>query len=257
MRSGRGVEFYDSPYWQRRGQPRFFRYLKSAIPTSSASVRNANLHATGPGKGQSSDPVTADEHLAPRSGISSARPATDTSTPRRSAGESARSAVRADRTKAVEISKMTPPAVSSPVDTSPGATSHDSGKLTTADSQSSDSQRTKHNLSRPEGVWEKTATKPSAGIPFASEAAPAQVHAPQSRQGLAASNSASAGHPVARRRSEDSPQANESMPEPPQMAMSKTVPRPPWSSASRSNSASPVPRPPAGWVPHANPGTGN
>jgi NlpC/P60 family len=164
MRSGRGVEFYDSPYWQRRGQPRFFRYLKSAIPTSSASVRNANLHATGSGNGESSDLVTGDENYAPTSGISRAR---------------------ADRTKPVETSKITPPAVSSPVDRSQGATSHDSGNLTIADSQNT-ATATRHNASRQEGVWEKTATKPSAGIPFASEAAPAQVHAPQSRQGFAA-----------------------------------------------------------------------
>jgi cell wall-associated NlpC family hydrolase len=44
MRSGRGVEFYDSPYWQARGRPRFFRYLKAASRTQfSASARNANL----------------------------------------------------------------------------------------------------------------------------------------------------------------------------------------------------------------------
>jgi len=29
LRSGRGVEVYDSPYWKKRGRPRFFRYLKS------------------------------------------------------------------------------------------------------------------------------------------------------------------------------------------------------------------------------------
>ena len=30
MRSGRGMEFYDSPYWQGRGQPRFLHYVKAA-----------------------------------------------------------------------------------------------------------------------------------------------------------------------------------------------------------------------------------
>ena len=41
MRSGRGVEFYDSPYWQARGRPRFFRYLKAASRTQfSASTRS-------------------------------------------------------------------------------------------------------------------------------------------------------------------------------------------------------------------------
>jgi cell wall-associated NlpC family hydrolase len=31
LRSGRGVERYDSPYWRRRGQPRFFRYVKDSL----------------------------------------------------------------------------------------------------------------------------------------------------------------------------------------------------------------------------------
>ena len=30
LRSGRGVERYDSPYWSRRGRPRFFRYVKDS-----------------------------------------------------------------------------------------------------------------------------------------------------------------------------------------------------------------------------------
>jgi hypothetical protein len=30
LRSGPGVESYDSPYWKRRGRPRFFRYVKAA-----------------------------------------------------------------------------------------------------------------------------------------------------------------------------------------------------------------------------------
>jgi len=30
LRSGRGVERYDSPYWSRRGRPRFFRYIKDS-----------------------------------------------------------------------------------------------------------------------------------------------------------------------------------------------------------------------------------
>jgi cell wall-associated NlpC family hydrolase len=40
LRSGRGVERYDSPYWSRRGRPRFFRYVKNspslASPATSA-----------------------------------------------------------------------------------------------------------------------------------------------------------------------------------------------------------------------------
>jgi hypothetical protein len=30
LRTGLGVEKYDSPYWKRRGRPRFFRYVKTA-----------------------------------------------------------------------------------------------------------------------------------------------------------------------------------------------------------------------------------
>ncbi len=44
LRSGRGVETYDSPYWKRRGTPRFFRYVKT-IPAdiTPASAWDATL----------------------------------------------------------------------------------------------------------------------------------------------------------------------------------------------------------------------
>src|SRR5580698_3359063 len=46
MRSGRGVEFYDSPYWQQRGQSRFFRYIKPASRIEfSATIQETNLKA--------------------------------------------------------------------------------------------------------------------------------------------------------------------------------------------------------------------
>jgi hypothetical protein len=40
LRSGRGVEKYDSPYWRRRGRPRFFRYVKGSpsLPNLSTSA---------------------------------------------------------------------------------------------------------------------------------------------------------------------------------------------------------------------------
>src|SRR5580658_3088501 len=48
MRSGRGVEFYDSAYWQGRGQPRFYRYLKTSSRTQlSASARKAVSVSSG------------------------------------------------------------------------------------------------------------------------------------------------------------------------------------------------------------------
>ena len=41
VRSGHGVEQYDSPYWRRRGLPRFFRYVKYS-PSVSSSTTSAN-----------------------------------------------------------------------------------------------------------------------------------------------------------------------------------------------------------------------
>jgi hypothetical protein len=44
LRSGRGVESYDSAYWKQRGRPRFFRYVKKAPATLQvASSRTTNL----------------------------------------------------------------------------------------------------------------------------------------------------------------------------------------------------------------------
>jgi hypothetical protein len=51
LSSGHGVESYDSPYWKRRGRPRFYRYVKP-VPRDvlSASTRTASLKpaAMGP-----------------------------------------------------------------------------------------------------------------------------------------------------------------------------------------------------------------
>jgi hypothetical protein len=46
LSSGPGVESYDSPYWRRRGRPRFFRYVKAATPGGafSSSLRTASLN---------------------------------------------------------------------------------------------------------------------------------------------------------------------------------------------------------------------
>ena len=54
LRSGRGVEAYDSPYWKKRGRPRFFRYVKAnswravATPVRTASLEPTSL-GIGPG----------------------------------------------------------------------------------------------------------------------------------------------------------------------------------------------------------------
>ena len=46
LRSGPGVDFYDSPYWKRRGRPRFFRYVKATPSVLSGSLRSASLNPT-------------------------------------------------------------------------------------------------------------------------------------------------------------------------------------------------------------------
>jgi hypothetical protein len=46
LRSGRGVETYDSPYWKRRGNPRFFRYVKAAPVDAFPAPVNATLIPT-------------------------------------------------------------------------------------------------------------------------------------------------------------------------------------------------------------------
>jgi hypothetical protein len=47
LHSGPGVDNYDSPYWKRRGRPRFFRYVE-AVPQGvfSSSLRTATLRPT-------------------------------------------------------------------------------------------------------------------------------------------------------------------------------------------------------------------
>src|SRR5580658_3225793 len=42
LRSGPGVDSYDSSYWKQRGQPRFFRYIKPAPGGVNRSIRNAS-----------------------------------------------------------------------------------------------------------------------------------------------------------------------------------------------------------------------
>lgn len=44
LRSGPGVDTYDSPYWRHRGRPRFFRYVKAIPRSRSGSLRSASLN---------------------------------------------------------------------------------------------------------------------------------------------------------------------------------------------------------------------
>lgn len=53
LRSGPGVDSYDSPYWKQRGRPRFFRYVKAGPGgVVSTSIRTASLKPTGLGNRQ-------------------------------------------------------------------------------------------------------------------------------------------------------------------------------------------------------------
>jgi hypothetical protein len=61
LRSGPGVDSYDSPYWRRNGPPRFFRYVKTSRSVLSSSLRTASLNPTplenvGPNQPTAEDP---------------------------------------------------------------------------------------------------------------------------------------------------------------------------------------------------------
>jgi NlpC/P60 family len=63
LRSGFGVQPYDSVYWKGRGRPHFFRYVKAA-PVFVAASRTASLKPAGLRRGNASEappPNTADE----------------------------------------------------------------------------------------------------------------------------------------------------------------------------------------------------
>jgi NlpC/P60 family len=47
LRSGFGMQPYDSVYWRRRGRPHFFRYVKATSKTVLAAKRTPALRATG------------------------------------------------------------------------------------------------------------------------------------------------------------------------------------------------------------------
>jgi hypothetical protein len=56
LRSGLGIDFYDSRYWKRRGHPRFYRYIKQAPNyRGTESIRSASLRDSVSANGRSSD----------------------------------------------------------------------------------------------------------------------------------------------------------------------------------------------------------
>ena len=252
MRSGRGVEFYDSPYWQTRGQPRFFRYLKAASRTQlSASTRNANLKPRSSRNAESHDPVPAGEDFALTSGVSGAGRTTGTSMPARNGDQPAGGTVRSATVSPAGASRADPPAAIPGIEGTQAASLHKSERHTIGDAQSAIDRNKQtpasHKIQGPgDGVWEKTATKPSPGIPFDSVVTPTRPYEPRPPQGFRTSNiAAKAGHASARPPSAGGPLVNESRAEPVQWAISRYVPRPPWSSSSGRTSEPSVPRSPS------------
>jgi len=237
MRSGRGVEFYDSPYWQGRGQPRFFRYLKSAARNQlSASAREIDVQGA-----ESSDPVRPDGDSRTKFGGSGTPPAVGTSALGNNANDPAK------------VSRANPPATL-PTVNGQEATLHKPESA--ADASAMDRTRpTRHQIQGVgDGVWEKTATKPSAGIPSEGQPTQRENRLPQ---GTGNGNLAAAsGRAVPKAPAESGALPHESRPEPTQWAMSRYVPRPPWASTGGRTSPPFVPRPRAGRVPHAVPGYG-
>jgi hypothetical protein len=214
MRSGRGVEFYDSPYWQQRGQSRFFRYIKPASRIEfSATIQETNLKAGSSRSAESREQVFADGKLSPVPGASSVGHAS---------GMTGANAV-----VSAENGRANPTAALPATDAAQGTSLHNSEVPATRDAQGAMEENkprpTVHHIqSLEDGVWETAASKPSAGIPFDSAATVKQPSIPRSQ----ASNALNAD---ARPRFVGKPPAHESRPQATQWAMSRYVPRPPWS----------------------------
>lgn len=245
MRSGRGVEFYDSPYWQGRGQPRFLHYVKAASRNQwSASTRKTDL------KSGVSRNTNALDLVAESSGAVSGSPqaVAGTSVGERGGDESATCSLRAEAVAPAKVSGVNPPAASPAVEGPQEAALRKPENQTASYAPSAiDPNKpatTRHKIQGPgDGVWETTATKPSAGIPFDTVATLTPPSEPRSSQSFRTLNmAAKAGQTGGRLPAASGAPVKESRPEPVQWAMSRYVPRPPWSLPKGSNSA-PVPRP--------------
>jgi hypothetical protein len=175
-------------------------------------------------------------------GVASTRPTAGTSMPGRNKDETTSGTVRADSVAPAGGRRENPPAALSPVDAPQGVPLHNSEKQMTRDAQSSLAA----------GSRENAASKPSAGRPFDSVAMATRHYVPRPPQGFKTSNlAAEAGQAGPRPPSAGGPLVNKSRSEPLQWAMSRYVPRPPWSSSSGKTSEPSVPRPPARQVPRA------
>jgi len=259
MRSGRGVELYDSPYWEARGRPRFFRYLEAASRTQfSVSARITMLKPRSSRNTESNGPVAADEDFAPSPGVSKDGRATGTSIPGRIGDERASGSVRSVTVAPAGGSSSVSPAALPEIEEQP-ASPHKSESRTTSDEQSAMDRQTpaRHKIQGTEdGVWVKTATKPSPEIPFDSVVTLARPYEPRPPQGSRTSNiAAKAGHEGAKPTSVGGALVNESKSEPVRWEISRYVPRPPWSSSGGRTSEPSAPRPAARRVPHASQGS--
>jgi len=66
LRTGLGVELYDSPYWKQRGKPRFFRYVKTE-QENTASLKAPTLtptSLTAPGLDLRDDKATSSNDVS-------------------------------------------------------------------------------------------------------------------------------------------------------------------------------------------------
>lgn len=60
LRSGLGVQAYDSKYWKRRGRPHFLRYIRETEPILTASNRGPSLKPTGLRNGGSRESILSE-----------------------------------------------------------------------------------------------------------------------------------------------------------------------------------------------------
>jgi hypothetical protein len=260
MRSGRGVELYDSPYWQARGRPRFFRYLEAPSRTQfSVSARITMLKPRSSRNTESSGSVPAGEDFAQAPGVSKDGQATGINIPGRNGGEPASGTVRSVTVPPAGGSGAVPPAALPEIEGSQPASLHKSESRTTSDEQSAMDRQTpaRHKIQGTEdGVWVKTATKPSPEIPFDSVVTLARPYEPRPPQGSGTPSIAANGsHAGTRSPSAAGALANESKSEPVRWEISRYVPRPPWSSSGGRASEPSVPRPAARRVPRASQGS--
>jgi hypothetical protein len=89
LRSGLGVEDYESPYWRKRGRPRFFRYVQVAYvqvappAVLAADTRLLNIKSSGnndanhfTGEDAAAEPVSDSEGIPPEN-VATTRPNLD------------------------------------------------------------------------------------------------------------------------------------------------------------------------------------